>query len=155
MPLKYLPIAVILILFWLFSSSYSKENKIRPGPEDPAIREFVSLVNAKRLSAGCPELKWDNRIAAVAQGHSRDMVSRHFFSHTNPEGKDPFERLKKSNLLFSAAAENIALGQHTGKEVFETWLRSSGHRKNMLNCRYTRHGVGRTRDCWTHDLLKP
>ncbi|MCG6535060.1 MAG: CAP domain-containing protein [Syntrophales bacterium LBB04] len=113
------------------------------------------MVNAKRLSAGCPKLKWDDRVAAVAREHSRDMVSRHFFSHTNPEGKDPFERLKESNLPFSAAAENIALGPRTGKEVYDIWIRSSGHRENMLNCRYTRHGVGRTEDRWTHVLLKP
>lgn len=155
MQLKYMPIAFILILFWLFSSSYSKKNKISPGSEDPVVREFVRLVNAKRLSAGCLKLKWDNRVTAVAREHSRDMVSRHFFSHTNPEGKNPFDRLKESNLLFSAAAENIALGRHTGKEVYDTWLRSSGHRENMLNCRFTRHGVGRRGDRWTHVLIEP
>ena len=152
--LRYPPFAIILLLFLLFSSGYSIEKQGSTGPADPMIREFVRLVNAKRLGAGCPELKWDDRVAAIAQAHSRDMVSRHFFSHTNPDGKDPFERLKESNLTFSAAAENIALGQRTGKEVYDTWLRSPAHRKNMLDCRFTRHGVGRTGDRWTHVLFK-
>ena len=155
MQLRYLPIAVILLLLLMFSSGYSFEKQVSTGPADPMIREFVKLVNAKRLSAGCPKLKWDNRVATIARDHSRDMVSRHFFNHTNPDGKGPFERLKKLNRPFSAAAENIALGPRTGKGVYDTWLRSPGHRENMLDCRFTRHGVGRTEDRWTHVLFKP
>ena len=155
MQLRYLPIAIILFLFSPFFSGYSSENQISTGSEDPAIREFVRLVNAKRLAAGCPKLKWDDRIAAVAQEHSRDMVSRNFFDHTNPDGMDPFERLKESNLPYSAAAEDLALGPRTGKEAYDTWLKSPEHRRNMLDCRYTRHGVGRAGNRWTHMLLKP
>ena len=155
MQLRYLPIAIILFLFLPFFSGYSGENQISTGSADPAIREFVRLVNAKRLAAGCPKLKWDDRIAAVAQEHSRDMVSRNFFSHTNPDGMDPFERLKESNLPYSAAAEDLALGPRTGKEVYDSWLKSPEHRRNMLDCRYTRHGVGRAGNRWTHILFKP
>jgi uncharacterized protein YkwD len=98
---------------------------------------------------GCPELKWDDRIAAVALSHSRDMVSRNFFSHTNPDGKDPFDRLEEANLNSSAAAENIASGPKTGKEVYEIWLHNPSHRRNMLDCRFTRHGVGKAEGRWT------
>ncbi len=97
-------------------------------------------------STGCPELIWDRRVAGVALNHSADMVSRNFFDHTNPDGKNPFERLEESRLYFSSAAENIALGPKTGREAFDTWMRSPGHRKNMLDSRFTRHGVGRERD---------
>ena len=155
MQLRYLPIAIILLLFLLFSSSYSSEKQISTGPVNPEIREFVRLLNVKRLSVGCPKLKWDDRIAAVAKERSRDMVSRNFFDHTNPDGKNPFDLLKESNLPFSAAAENIALGPRTGKKVYDSWLKSPEHRRNMLACRYTRHGVGRTGNRWTHILFTP
>lgn len=152
---RYLSIAIISLLFLMFSLSYSSEKQVSTGPTDPVIREFVRLINAKRLAAGCPKLKWDDRIAAIARGHSRDMGSRNFFNHTNPDGKDPFDRLKESKLFFSAAAENIALGPRTGQEVYDVWLRSPSHRKNMLACRFTRHGVGRAGDRWTHVLFRP
>jgi uncharacterized protein YkwD len=155
MQLRYLPIAIILLLFLPHSSSHSSENQVSTGYADPAIREFVRLVNVKRLAVGCPKLNWDDRIAAVAQEHSQDMVSRNFFSHTNPDGKDIFEQLKESNLPYSAAAENIALGPRTGKEVYDSWLKSPEHRRNMLACRYTRHGVGRAGNRWTHILFEP
>ncbi|MGA3084184.1 MAG: CAP domain-containing protein [Thermodesulfobacteriota bacterium] len=153
--LRYLPAVSILILFFLFSSGYSKEEPIRSGPVDPEIREFLRWVNAQRDNIGCPELKWDDLIAVVALNHSQDMVSRNFFSHTNPDRKEPFDRREEANLDFSAAAENIASGPKTGKEVFEIWLNNPSRRKNMLDCRFTRHGVGRAEGRWTRFLTRP
>jgi hypothetical protein len=153
--LRVLPAALVFILFISFIPGYPQERPPRVGPGDPEIREFIRLVNARRRSIGCPELKWDDRIAAVAQRHSRDMVSRNFYSHTNPDGKDPFDRLEEADIDFSAAAENIALGPKTGKEAYEIWQNSPSHRRNMLNCRYTRQGVGRARSRWTQVLIRP
>jgi len=152
--MKWLPV-IVLLFYALPSPSYSAENQVSVTPTDPVIQEFVRLVNAKRRSVGCAELKWDSKVAAIALGHSADMVSRHFFSHTNPDGKGPFERLRESRLGFSGAAENIVFGTKTAREAFDTWLQSPGHRKNMLDNRFTRHGVGRLEDRWTHVLIRP
>lgn len=154
MHMKWLPV-IVFLFFTLSPTSYSAEDQVSFTPTDPVIQEFVRLVNAKRRSIGCPELKWDIKIAAIALGHSADMVSRHFFGHTNPDGKDPFERMRESRLGFSSAAENIALGPKTAREAYDTWLRSPGHRKNMLDSRFTWHGVGRVEDRWTHVLIRP
>jgi uncharacterized protein YkwD len=152
--LKWIPVLLLTGLL-SFSPGFSQEELLRLGPADVEVREFIRLVNARRKSIGCPELKWDDRIAAVAQRHSRDMVQRNFFSHRNPDGEDPFDRLRGANIEYSAAAESIASGPKTGREAFEAWLNSPGHRRNMLNCRYTRQGVGRAMDRWTQDLIRP
>jgi uncharacterized protein YkwD len=150
------PILILSLIFFLMvERGYPRGDQSSPGPADQTIQEFLRLVNAKRRSIGCPELKWDSQLALVALKHSRDMVSRNFFGHTNPDGKGPFERLQESKVVFSAAAENIASGPKTGRQVFETWLSSPGHRKNMLDCRFTRHGVAYVEGRWTHLLLKP
>ena len=153
--LKKLGAAVIMLLFFSVSSAQAQDTWPRSGPSDPEIRDFVRRVNVQRHSVGCPELKWDDRIAAVARSHSRDMVARNYYSHISPEGKDPFDRLKEAGLDFSAAAENIASGPETGKEAFRVWLNSPAHRDNMLDCRYLLHGVGRVGGRWTHLLVKP
>ncbi len=150
---KYLSVVIVVLL--LLSPVWAGEAQVTSLPTDPAIQEFVRLVNAKRRSVGCPELKWDSRVAAIASAHSADMVSRNFFSHINPDGKSPFDRLEESKVAFSAAAENIALGPTTGREAYDTWMRSPEHRKNMLDCRFTRHGVGRVGNRWTHVLFRP
>ena len=88
----------------MVEQGYPAGDKTNPGPADPTIQEFLQLVNAKRRSVGCLELKWDNQVALVALKHSRDMVSHKFFGHTNRGGEDPFERLRKAGVVFSAAA---------------------------------------------------
>ncbi len=147
---------VIVFLFCaLQSPAYAAEDQTVFTPADPMVQEFVQLVNAKRRSMGCAELKWDGRVAAIALDHSADMVSRHFFSHTNPDRKGPAERLQSSNLGFSWAAENLVRHAKTAREAFDAWLRSPDHRRNMLDTRFTRHGVGRVEDRWTHVLIRP
>jgi len=154
--MKWLTVTVIVLVFLALPFLiYSGEDQGNVSPTDPVIQELVRLVNAKRRSVGCAELKWDGNVAAIALGHSADMISRHFFSHTNPDGQGPFERLQESRLDFSSAAENIALGPKTAREAFDIWVRSPGHRKNMLDSRFTRHGVGRVEDRWTHVLIRP
>ncbi len=147
--------AAVFLFCTLPSPSHPAEDQAILTPTDPMIQEFVQLVNAKRRSIGCPELKWDSRVAAIASDHSADMVSRHFFSHTNPDEKGPGERLQESNLVFSSAAENLVRRAKSAREAFDAWLSSPGHRRNMLDNRFTRHGVGRVEDRWTHVLIKP
>jgi uncharacterized protein YkwD len=154
MQMKWL--LVIALLFCAFPfPSHSAEDQAIFTPTDPAIQEFVRLVNAKRRSMGFAELKWDSRVAAIARDHSADMVSRHFFSHTNPDKKGPSERLQESNLVYSSAAENLARHAKTARQALDAWLRSPGHRRNILDKRFTQHGVGRVGDRWTHVLISP
>jgi len=42
-------------------------------------------------------------------------------------------------------AENVAYGASNGKEAFDTWKNSSGHRKNMLGD-YKYIGIGTARN---------
>lgn len=78
-----------------------------------AVVSFVDLMNAHRESVGCPALAWNRAVAAVAQAHSEDMTACDFFSHTNPDGLSPFDRLADAGIVSSAAAENIAYGYGT------------------------------------------
>jgi len=128
------------------------------GPDlsaNPAVATFVEQVNAHRQSVGCPALVWNPAVAAVAQAHSEDMLARGFFSHTNPDGASPFDRLAAANIDFSSAAENIAFGYPTAEAVLAGWLGSLGHRANIENCTLTEHGVGLDGTYWTHVFIRP
>jgi uncharacterized protein YkwD len=81
------------------------------------------------------------------------MVRRDFFSHTNPDGQSPFDRLRAAGVTYLAAAENIAYGYTTAAGVLEAWLNSEGHRRNLENCRYTHHGVGLRNGKWVHEFI--
>lgn len=129
-----------------------------PGTEPPPhlqaeVRELIRLVNYHRAAIDCKPLVWDDAVGRVAQGHSEDMVRRSFFSHINPDGESPFQRLSDAHISYRRAAENIAAGQQTARGVLAGWLSSSGHRENIEECRYTHHGVGLDQAHWTHVFI--
>lgn len=118
------------------------------------VQELADRINRHRVAIGCRPLIPDSRLAVVARRHSEDMVRRRYFSHTNPDGRDPFERLRGAGIHYRAAAENIAQGQTRGRETYEDWMESTGHRRNIENCDYTHFGIGLYRNTWTLDLAR-
>jgi uncharacterized protein YkwD len=125
------------------------------GPTDPEVVSFVKLMNKHRVSLGLSALVWDSRAAAAAQAHSRDMFKRHYFSHTSLDGRSTWDRLAEGGISYSQAGENLAWGQGTGSAVLTGWLGSPGHRANIENGSYTRHGVGKVGTYWTHIFIRP
>ena len=125
-----------------------------PPSTSDEIRVFTQLVNQHRRKVGCKELTWVSAVAEVAQKHSEDMSRNHFFSHTNQQGKTPFDRLRAAGIVYTAAAENIAEGQRTAEQVLASWLGSSGHRHNIEDCRMLQHGLGLANNYWTHMFVR-
>ena len=74
---------------------------------------------------------------------------RRFFSHTNPDGLDPFDRLRAAGIRYRAAAENLAEGRATGRDTYDDWIESDGHRRNIENCEFTSLGIGLVDRRWT------
>lgn len=126
------------------------------GPANPAAAtaDFARVANQARVEAGCSALVWHAGVAGVAQGHSEDMHRRDYFDHESPEGRTPMQRVQAAGVGVMAVAENIAHGQATGQAVLRSWMDSAGHRRNLLNCEYTHHGVGLAGAYWTHVLVR-
>lgn len=101
----------------------------------------VALLNADRKKQGLPPLIADARLSQVARRHAADMVAKNFFDHTNLQGQSPFDRLAADGIEFQAAAENIAQN-HDVVNMQAGWMKSPGHRANILNAQYTHVGIG-------------
>ncbi|MGP4046026.1 CAP domain-containing protein [Streptomyces sp. 2A115] len=104
--------------------------------------EVIALTNAERASAGLPPLAGDPLLAAAAQAHSADMVTRAFYSHTSPDGSEPWHRAAAAGSTRRTIGENIACGQRSPAEVVDGWMNSPGHRANILKPAFTHIGVG-------------
>jgi uncharacterized protein YkwD/stress response protein SCP2 len=102
----------------------------------------VELTNAERAGAGLPPLAVDALLAAAAQAHSTDMVARAFYSHTSPDGSQPWDRAAAAGSRRRTIGENIACGQRSAAEVVEGWMNSPGHRANILKPDFTHIGIG-------------
>jgi len=144
-----------ILLLALAAGACDSSDPTSPSLADPEVASFAALVNEHRASVGCPTLAWNSAVAAVAQAHSEDMVARSFFSHTNPDGASPFDRLASAGIGYSSAAENIAFGYPSADAVLSGWLGSPGHRANIENCALTEHGIGLEGTYWTHVFIRP
>lgn len=122
--------------------------------------EVVRLVNIERAKTGLPALKENWQLSRIARYKSQDMINKNYFSHYSPTYGSPFDMIESFGIKFSAAGENIAMGQRTPQEVMNAWMNSPGHRSNILSPSYTEIGVGLAKDklgrCyWTQMFIKP
>lgn len=103
--------------------------------------EALALANAARAQAGCGPLRMDARLKAAAAVHAQAMARQDFFSHRGKDGSNFGQRIRAQGYRYRAAAENIAAGHAEATATMQQWLNSPGHRKNLLNCRYTATGI--------------
>lgn len=104
-------------------------------------KEMLDMVNEERRKHGLKPLKPDTALTTVARDHSRDMLARGYFSHVSPDGEDPFDRMRKANVRFLTAGENLAFAR-TLTIAHEGLMNSPGHRANILNAAFGRAGIG-------------
>lgn len=104
--------------------------------------QLFDLTNAERVKHSLSILTWDDHVRITARDHSLDMAKNHYFSHTNLQGEDPFERMKDDQIHFILAGENLAYGQFSSIFAHEGLLNSLGHRENMLKSDFKYLGVG-------------
>lgn len=102
--------------------------------------EVLRLVNIERTSRGLAAYSLDETLCAGANIRAQEIVTN--FSHTRPDGTEPYTVLDQYNYQSTSLGENIAAGQTTPAEVVETWMNSDGHRANILSESFTKMGVG-------------
>jgi uncharacterized protein YkwD len=117
------------------------------GPAPYAEREasFHAEVNAYRTSRHLIALERDPALDAVARGHSEDMARRGYFSHVNPDGQNPLDRIEASGRDdFTLAAENVGLTTRSepNQQILQGWLASADHRRNLNTPPFNRTGIG-------------
>ncbi len=119
---------------------------------------MYGLVNSARganLPAwlGGPNLRWHEGLAAVARGHSLDMLKRGFVDHTSPEGVKVAKRIDAHGIGYVACGENIGVvygaASHSDQGIYEIHnafmnqpRRLTNHRGNLLNPIWTHVGIG-------------
>ncbi|MFL5775509.1 MAG: CAP domain-containing protein [Chloroflexota bacterium] len=110
-------------------------------------RLLVSLTNKSRASAGLKALKVDSTLTSIARWRSKDMITRGYFSHNiPPSGYNVFRVLDKKHYCYVVAGENIGWNNYpddiaTGV-VHQSFMKSPGHRSNILGKRWDVIGIG-------------
>ena len=111
----------------------------------------LCLLNAERDRRDLAPLRANEQLDAAADRYSTKMVRERFFDHVCPEGSTLTSRVRAGTRYLRDAAgtwelgENLAWGsgsRATARATVRAWMRSSGHRHNILNRRFRDIGIG-------------
>jgi uncharacterized protein YkwD len=102
---------------------------------------MLGLINQERASRGLKTLTMNEKAREVARTHSRDMFARGYFSHINPDGLDPFDRMEAGGVSYRAAGENLALAPSL-ELAHNGLMNSPGHKANILSPDFGAVGIG-------------
>jgi uncharacterized protein YkwD len=110
-----------------------------------------AMTNQLRRARQVTPLVRDIELRKVARAFSNDMLVRGFFDHTTPDGVPFYRRISSQYPHWTPTlGENIweSYGyehhspQTLAKLIIADWMRSPGHRANLLDPGYTNMGVG-------------
>jgi len=102
--------------------------------------EVLRLVNAERKKAGLAELGGTLApLNAAANKRAQEIAAK--FDHKRPNGSSCFTVLEEYNVSSAGSGENIAAGYAGPADVMAAWMKSAGHKANILG-NYSKLGVG-------------
>ena len=99
--------------------------------------EILELVNKERTKAGKTKLTMDKDLMETAMLRASEAVIK--FSHTRPDGSAWYTAEKKD---IGSMGENLAIGFGSTTRVMDAWMKSEGHRANILKDKYRTVGIG-------------
>lgn len=101
------------------------------------LDKLILLHNEQRkktLIWSIPSLEKNPKLMEYAQGWAILMAHDNNLKHSNLRNI--------LSLGFILVGENIASGQNSPEQVFESWIKSIGHRNNIMNKNFTDIGCG-------------
>lgn len=100
--------------------------------------EVLLLTNRERLKKRLDPLTTTPYLQEATDIRAEEISEN--FSHDRPDGSSCFTVL--SGYKYTTAGENIAAGYRTPAAAVNGWMKSEGHRRNILNAAYRHVGVG-------------
>jgi uncharacterized protein YkwD len=116
------------------------ESSVTSGPPAVAEQYLFAAANAERTQRGLRPLQWDPRLYLAAQAHASEMAERESISHQYPGEPELSARGREAGARFSVIAENVAVAP-SAVRIHEAWMKSSGHRANLLDVRVDSVGI--------------
>lgn len=104
----------------------------------------LELLQLDRRQHGVSTLEVDPELARIARAHSEEMLEAGYFGHLSPTTGLVHDRLRATGYRASMSGENLALNDSLA-DAQAALMASVGHRRNLLDPRFTHVGVGLAR----------
>lgn len=120
----------------------------RPAQAQQIMPEMESSIgmwtNMARMQSGRKPLAANAQLTKAAQVHAWNMAQQETMSHTLG-GYGPADRVRWAGYAHAGMAENVAFVfgyDHPAWQLFQSWMTSEGHLRNIQNEQFTEIGVG-------------
>lgn len=116
--------------------------------EEDAVQAVFRLVNEAREAEGVAPLVLDDELCKAAEIRAKEL--NQLYSHMRPDGRKFSTILDDNNIAWMTTGENGAMEIEDvlPDEVMKGWMDSDGHRKNILNAKFTKIGIARYELGW-------
>lgn len=104
-------------------------------------QKMVELTNESRVEVGLEPLAVNEKLEQSAKAKADDMFVKQYFDHISPEGLTPWYWFGLSNYEYAFAAENLAIDFVTAEGAHNAFMKSTGHRENILGTDYEEIGI--------------
>lgn len=118
---------------------------VKPGVNYTQMeRDIMHLVNVERMKSGLDTLRWNPQLDKAAKIQAVEMASEHRMAHDLPGAQYPTlkDRIRYAGYGYRHMAENIAYGFPNAQYTVAAWMKSSGHRTNILDRVSAETGIG-------------
>jgi uncharacterized protein YkwD len=113
-------------------------------------RRIHELTNIERAKDNLPALAYEDVLAQNATRYSARMQAENFLDHVDPNGCNMTCRFAADNYIAEYWGENLARWRSSYTPSLEEvatffvreWVKSSGHRDNLLSPHFTHEGIG-------------
>lgn len=138
---RYGLLAILFVVFGLqFGTQYVETGSVLGRNATIDTSELLVQTNAERSAQNTAPLVRSELLDTAAQMKARDMLQKQYWSHTAPDGTDPWEWFNAAGYNYAAAGENLAKNFNTAESTTAAWMKSPTHRQNMLDTKYSEVG---------------
>jgi hypothetical protein len=103
--------------------------------------QVLAQTNEVRQAQGLPSLRLNGALSQAAMSKGQNMFSEQYWSHTSPDGEEPWQFVKEAGYAYKAAGENLARDFSTTGEMMSAWMASPTHQANILNSKFEEIGI--------------
>jgi uncharacterized protein YkwD len=121
-------------------SAPARSNTARSSTAPTAQNAILAAMNRERATRGLGPLRMNEQLSRAAGDRVKDMFAKRYFAHVAPDGLEPFVWAQQRGYRYRIIGENLALG-FRGTAVVDGWMRSPGHRDNILQRKFDEVGI--------------
>lgn len=104
--------------------------------------EILRLTNIERYKVGAVLLTMVDPLQDAADIRAKEIVTDYRYDHLRPDGSKFNTAIDPSFIKNRTSGENAFQGKLTPSQAIEGWMKSPGHRANILSTAYSYFGAG-------------